>query len=598
MLPIYKSILEKFNNSTKKINGKGAKNSLFVGGELNANDLAQKRNAALGFLTEYRSNRSKLEQLPDLTISVSLYRNTEWFKFFLNSLRAQHYPLNKITLYIDGRDPAFSVEKLFKSDDEFKDVALIEGVRTGDSSVHHEVLQRSKTDYIFVVNAGVRLLSDSLVHLVNYAKLDEKDVAAWEARVKPYESSKYYDPITHETLFCTLDSVLIRKEAYALLPENDNEFSVGIMSSALREKGFSIKYVPYAEVMYYPYLSFNEFQAGFFSNRAISNAFVRAKCGSRSDMLAGLKELGLKALRLKEKYLITSYIKFLFKASWLRALTRSETIAPFGSDDSRLQRDGKFHELEVLEALVEQPLVSVIVRTYGGRNPKMLKQSLASIIGQTYLNIEIIICEDGGSVHQDIINEISLELKEQCSIRYFPLPKKGRSFSGNVGLGKSTGKYCVFLDDDDLFFPDHIETLVFELIENKRLSACYALSWEVLTEYNGSPNLYDEKEHVTPKVFRKKFKYKRLKRVNFMPIQSVLFERRLYEEAGGFLEDQDYLEDWNLWVRYASIGVFQLVEKTTSLFRTPSDLKEREKRLSLLNSAYDEIFEINKKMIS
>ena len=37
---------------------------------------------------------------------------------------------------------------------------------------------------------------------------------------------------------------------------------------------------------------------------------------------------------------------------------------------------------------------------------------------------------------------------------------------------------------------------------------------------------------------------------NFLPIQAVLFSRRLYERHGGFAEDMDQLEDWNLWTRF------------------------------------------------
>ena len=37
---------------------------------------------------------------------------------------------------------------------------------------------------------------------------------------------------------------------------------------------------------------------------------------------------------------------------------------------------------------------------------------------------------------------------------------------------------------------------------------------------------------------------------NYMPIQSVLFHRSLFEQHGGFAEDMDQLEDWNLWTRY------------------------------------------------
>lgn len=38
---------------------------------------------------------------------------------------------------------------------------------------------------------------------------------------------------------------------------------------------------------------------------------------------------------------------------------------------------------------------------------------------------------------------------------------------------------------------------------------------------------------------------------NYIPIQSIMFQKSLYEEYGGFDEKLDNLEDWDLWVRYS-----------------------------------------------
>ena len=62
---------------------------------------------------------------------------------------------------------------------------------------------------------------------------------------------------------------------------------------------------------------------------------------------------------------------------------------------------------------------------------------------------------------------------------------------------------------------------------------------------------------------------------NFLPIQAVLFHRSLYERHGGFAEDMDQLEDWNLWTRYTLEDDFVLVEKTTSKYRVPADTRVR-----------------------
>ncbi|MEO8847804.1 MAG: glycosyl transferase, partial [Casimicrobiaceae bacterium] len=60
----------------------------------------------------------------------------------------------------------------------------------------------------------------------------------------------------------------------------------------------------------------------------------------------------------------------------------------------------------------------------------------------------------------------------------------------------------------------------------------------------------------------------------------------LYERHGGFAEDMDQLEDWNLWTRYTLDDDFLLVEKTTSKYRVPASAREAASRQALLDDAY------------
>jgi len=65
-----------------------------------------------------------------------------------------------------------------------------------------------------------------------------------------------------------------------------------------------------------------------------------------------------------------------------------------------------------------------------------------------------------------------------------------------------------------------------------------------------------------------------------------MFHRRLFEQHGGFDEDMDQLEDWNLWTRYTLENDFVLVEKTTSKYRVPADSRIAADRQALLDRAY------------
>ena len=128
--------------------------------------------------------------------------------------------------------------------------------------------------------------------------------------------------------------------------------------------------------------------------------------------------------------------------------------------------------------------------------------------------------------------------------------KAGRSEAGNLALSKAAGEYINFLDDDDIFFADHVETLVQALAQNRKYLAAYAFGFEtpVVVE-STSPYKYHIKAY--NKRYTTAFDEVELCYHNFIPIQCIMFSRRLYEEFGGFDSSLDYLEDWDLWVRYA-----------------------------------------------
>jgi len=154
-------------------------------------------------------------------------------------------------------------------------------------------------------------------------------------------------------------------------------------------------------------------------------------------------------------------------------------------------------------------------------------------------------------------------------------------------LRQANGRWCLFLDDDDLLFADHVEVLVNTMLTETQSRAAYTLAWEVPTDNSQlALGSYCEITYQVPVPLRQVFDYAVLRHHNFMPIQSVLFERSLYLERGGFDEDMDALEDWTLWVRYAHKNQFTYVPKLTSLFRVPESAEQTRQRSEIFAAAY------------
>jgi glycosyltransferase involved in cell wall biosynthesis len=250
--------------------------------------------------------------------------------------------------------------------------------------------------------------------------------------------------------------------------------------------------------------------------------------------------------------------------------------------DYAMAREGAFYPFPE-NAPVHKPLVSVLVRTMPGCGGR-LKEAVASIAAQTYQAVHLVVVEDGGNSALAQLDAVkaSGRFKE---VTYLPLPKSGRCLAGNAALAAAKGELVCFLDDDDLFYADHLEVLVNAWSEKPELGAVYGLAYEVRTEIiSQEPWVYKDLVHSL--MFRQPFSRTLLWHHNFMPIQTVLFQRKLYETYGGFDPELDNLEDWNLWVRYSLKHDFLMVPKVTSLYRVPAAVEKALQRQAVLDDYY------------
>ena len=93
------------------------------------------------------------------------------------------------------------------------------------------------------------------------------------------------------------------------------------------------------------------------------------------------------------------------------------------------------------------PLVSVIIPTYN--RYALLQEAVASVLDQSYPNIEIIVVDDGST---DDTPQIKHKLGS--AIKYIAQANAGLNAARNTGYRQSKGEYIALLDDDDLWVPD------------------------------------------------------------------------------------------------------------------------------------------------
>lgn len=536
---------------------------------------------------------------PFIDITVVCYNSRKWLDGFARSLADQAYPLDRIHLYfIDHGSTDGTVSALERLQAEtgaaFAGFKILTQSNRGFGAGHNTGIRASQSPYCLVTNADLTFDRNALTRVVTAACADGPHVACWELRQKPYEHPKFYDPVTGETNWCAHACVLLRRSAFeAVGGYDENIFMYGEdveLSYRLRRDGFRLRYCPEAVVWHFTYEHENQVKPLQYTGSIFANLYLRLKYGTWAD-IAVIPVLMAKVFKAPEVYagsrrdlrtVFRRLIALLPQA--LRTREKSTVSFPFYQWDYEVARQGAFVAAEEIRV---RPLVSVITRTYKGRETYLL-QSMLSVMRQTYPEVEHVIVEDGGTTLEDLVHCVSEVSGSQ--VNYFSVGKVGRSAAGNAGLAAAKGEFVLFLDDDDLLFADHIEMLVQAIQATPEIAAAYSLAWDVPTDARGlSDGTLSVHAPILHKAMLQPFDPEVLKQYNYIPIQGILFRRKVYLERGGFEEDLEALEDWNLWNRYAVNNWFAYVPKVTSLFRTPADRELARKRAEVLTAAYDAV---------
>jgi glycosyltransferase involved in cell wall biosynthesis len=109
-----------------------------------------------------------------------------------------------------------------------------------------------------------------------------------------------------------------------------------------------------------------------------------------------------------------------------------------------------------LGALHKNPLVSVIVASYNCG--EYISEAIDSVLHQTYLNLELIICDDGSTDNSATIIETYAQVDSR--VRLVTRQNGGQAWAWNAAYRESNGQLIVFLDADDRYLPEKLETVV------------------------------------------------------------------------------------------------------------------------------------------
>ncbi len=118
--------------------------------------------------------------------------------------------------------------------------------------------------------------------------------------------------------------------------------------------------------------------------------------------------------------------------------------------------------------------VSVIIPVYNSE--KFLKESLESVIHQTYSDVEIIAINDGSTD-----NSLEILKKYENKITIINQKNMGLAEALNAGIKKMSGHWLKWLSPDDILYPNAIEILVEEAKKLPENTILYS-NWTMIDE--------------------------------------------------------------------------------------------------------------------
>jgi len=210
----------------------------------------------------------------------------------------------------------------------------------------------------------------------------------------------------------------------------------------------------------------------------------------------------------------------------------------------------------------QSPLVSVIVPAYNADT--FIERTLNSILTQTYINIEVLVVDDGS---QDRTAEIVKSFVEKDS-RVILLKQKnaGVAAARNLAIQKSRGEYIAPIDADDIWHPQKLEKQVQCMLEaDQSLGLVYA--WSVnINEDDVIMGIIDI-EFYRNFMTVEETVYPALVYINFIGNSSVpLIRRSCFEQVGLYncklkARNAQGCEDWDLYLRIAEHYKFRVVQE-------------------------------------
>lgn len=228
--------------------------------------------------------------------------------------------------------------------------------------------------------------------------------------------------------------------------------------------------------------------------------------------------------------------------------------------------------LENKEIICKRPnLISIIMPTYN--HAKFIKESIDSVLTQSFLNYELIVI-DGGS------NDGTVEILKSYGNRLTFISEKdnGQANAINKGMKIANGDILCYLNSDDLFTKDALSKVVSFFEANQHCDLVYGKG-EYIDIHGAFLGMYKSAD----------YSFERLTEDCCICQPAAFWRRRIANRVGEFNELLQTAMDYEYWLRIANAGGIIIHADETY---AKSRLHEDAKTLKMREIIFKEIFQI------
>lgn len=246
------------------------------------------------------------------------------------------------------------------------------------------------------------------------------------------------------------------------------------------------------------------------------------------------------------------------------------------------------------ESLLKQsettvPRVSVVIPTYNCEH--YIAETIESVLGQSFKNLEIIVVDDGSKDRT-----LEVVARYGSAIKLYTQENSRVCAARNRGLLEASGEFVCFMDHDDYWFPDKLEAQVKAMLDYPEMSVVYGgfILWK--PDDDGvfpaaqTFNLLQFPDGIDEEYSG--WIYHQFLIDCWMLTSTAMFRREIFNRCEPFDVKLPYSEDWDLWLRLSRNYRFLKLNRPNTLYRQHAKqgnriVREIDYRTKLLTAAIE-----------